>query len=101
MSAKTKIVKIRESSNGITAWEGDLRKEVSMNIKRWWIPEHFVGCGIAKGCLSADSGRRQMRAPAKVVALASAAKPQKFAGSRGIRVRTIRRHALRFFFMRV
>jgi small subunit ribosomal protein S13 len=48
------------------AVEGDLRREVSMNIKRLMDWAATAGSGTARGCRCAASARAPMRAPARV-----------------------------------
>ena len=51
----------------IAKWpvEGDLRREVSMNIKRLMDLGTWRGCGIARACRCAASAPAPMRAPAR------------------------------------
>src|SRR5216117_166515 len=65
------IVKLREIIERDYEVEGDLRKEVSMNIKRLIDTGTYRGLGIARGCRSGDSARGPMPEPGKANGLPS------------------------------
>ena len=60
------VNKIRTLIENEGAVEGDLRKEISMNIKRLIEMGSYRGCGIAGACRCAASGRIPTPARVKV-----------------------------------
>jgi small subunit ribosomal protein S13 len=56
--------KIREQVGKFTV-EGDLRREVTMSIKRLMDLGCYRGCAIARACRSAASAPAPTRAPAR------------------------------------
>jgi small subunit ribosomal protein S13 len=71
--SEDQIVKIREIIDQDHQVEGDLRKTVSMNIKRLIDTGTYRGLGIAKVCRFAVNGPKPMHAREKAVARESAA----------------------------
>ena len=59
------VLQIREAIDRDYIVEGDLRREVSMNIKRLMDLGAIAACAIAAACRSAVSARIPMRAPAR------------------------------------
>ncbi len=68
------ILRIRELIDRDFRVEGDLRREVAMNIKRLMDLGCYRGCGTAVACRCAASGRIRTRAPRKGKAVAIAGK---------------------------
>ena len=59
------VLQIRETIDRDYMVEGDLRREVSMNIKRLMDLGAIAACAIAAACRFAASARTPMRAPAR------------------------------------
>ena len=72
-----KISRVIEEQGGV---EGDLRKEISMNIKRLMEIGCYRGCGIAAGCRCTASGRAPTRAPARARARARSRRRRRSSG---------------------
>ncbi len=60
------VVRVREAIDRGYTVEGDLRREVAMNIKRLMDLGCYRACGIVRACRFADSGRAPTPAPARV-----------------------------------
>ena len=59
------VLQIRETIDADYSVEGDLRREVAMNIKRLMDLASYRGLGTARAFRSAASARTPMRAPAR------------------------------------